>query len=573
MPKGFFTLFVFVTIMLVTTPLAAASPSPLKGAISLPSNDLQTRVLQDALGNVHVLWLVPALNNSATSPGIWYSKYTPNGTDTIPPTQVTNSSGVQSADLAVDENGNAVIVWADDLSKPESYSSLNLLRFNSTQGLSIQLLTVHGSLILWPRLALDNNDTVYTTWTEYNPANLAASVDYGRITSGVFTQVRTIASYERADAFPPETSMVFDNSSRHLQLAWGESEHDGQSGSQVNYAKLVSNGTILTTLQVAKFTATLRDVSMTATSGRDGAFVAWQTTTSNSSVYISQISANGQLVYVRQLNYTSGQSRYLVFSADPEGNIYVVWYQPSATTTPTHQTRTTVTSITYVRMNIDGDIVETWNGVVRGSVLSMAVSNDGTVYATSPAGLVRVTVPTNNYGNEWIGAFLFVSCLGVAGAISTEEGRYRFISLCWRYSPTGDLGHNEILRTLAKSPGLNLRNIRNATNHTHANMRQLVRLEKSGALASFRTGLSRKFYVKIVSPNSTDGLQTRILLWIIDHPGIWEARLSKDLGLSQQIVHYHLKKLRDSGLVTTITTPDGNRKLYRLAKSNWSRKT
>jgi DNA-binding transcriptional ArsR family regulator len=406
------------------------------------------------------------------------------------------------------------------------------------------------------------------TWTEYSPTSLHASVEYGTFTSGNFTRIITIASYDRANAFPPETSVAFDNTSRHLQIAWGESETDGQSASRVNYAKLVSNGTILTNLQVAKFAATLRAVSIATMPGQDGGFVDWQTTASNSSLYVSQISASGQLVYVRELNYTTGQSKYLTVSADSQGNLYVVWYQPSALNPTTPQYSHSLTSITYVRMNVDGDIVQTWNGIVREPVMSMAVSDDGTVYAVSPAGLVRIAMPSNDYGGEWVAAFVFVSCVGTVGALSTEEGRYRLITLCSKRSLLDETEHNEVVRILARKPGLKLHDIKDNINHRSTNMRLLVRLEKSGALGSFRAGLSRRFYVKAGSVSSVDTIPTRILLWIIDHPGTWEAELSKDLGLSQQIVHYHLKKLRDSGLITSTLDFDGSRKLYRFTDDN-----
>ncbi len=98
-------------------------------------------------------------------------------------------------------------------------------------------------------------------------------------------------------------------------------------------------------------------------------------------------------------------------------------------------------------------------------------------------------------------------------------------------------------------------------------MRTLVALEKAGSISSFRDGLSRRFYVKPTENGSVDTLRTRIMLWVLDHPGIWEAQLAKDLGLSQQIVHYHLKKLRDSKLITMKVGSDDGRKLYHFADS------
>jgi DNA-binding transcriptional ArsR family regulator len=86
-------------------------------------------------------------------------------------------------------------------------------------------------------------------------------------------------------------------------------------------------------------------------------------------------------------------------------------------------------------------------------------------------------------------------------------------------------------------------------------------------IASFRDGLSRRFYVKNLGGGSIDPIASRILRRIAECPGTWEAQLVKDLGLSQQLVHYHLKRLRDSKLVTAISEMEGSRKLYRFAGS------
>jgi DNA-binding transcriptional ArsR family regulator len=99
-------------------------------------------------------------------------------------------------------------------------------------------------------------------------------------------------------------------------------------------------------------------------------------------------------------------------------------------------------------------------------------------------------------------------------------------------------------------------------------MRTLIGMEKTGSISSFRDGLSRRFYAKPIEGGSIDTLRTRIMLWVLDHPGIWEAQLAKDLNLSQQIIHYHLKKLRDSKLITAVIDSNGGRKLYRFASSD-----
>jgi len=578
MSKGFLALLAFVITLLLTIPPTTASQRP--GLLrTIEPNDLQTKVLQDAEGNVHVLWVVPALNNSVSGPGIWYSKYTPNGTDTMPPTKITNSTTIQSADLAVDQEGNAVIVWADDVRPtPPTYSTLYLLHFNSTQARTSQVLTRRGSLVLWPSLALGKNDSIYMTWTEYDPANAQARVEFGTLTPTGSVETTQLTSYDRADTFPPQANLIFDNSSQHLQVAWGMSEKDGESASTVSYTKLGTNGTILAQLQVAKFSATLRQVTMTGMTGHDGAFIVWQTTGSNYSLYVSQISANGKLVYVKELNDTTAQSRYLAVSTDFNDNLYVVWYQPSpvAPRNSTASASTNVTNMTYVRMNVTGVIDQSGTGVFRDPIIGVTVLSDGMVYGVSPDGLVSVVAPTKEQTDIFaVSAIAVMGCVGVAGfagSVLLDEGRYRWISLYSRIAKPcnkrSSLISQETLKLLARKPGLRIRELRRFTRDHHVGTMALVTMERNGLLASFRDGLSRRFYVKDIGVGSADALRTRILLWILDHPGIWEARLAKDLGLSQQIVHYHLKKLRETRLITARVDANGSRKLYRFADSD-----
>ena len=58
-------------------------------------------------------------------------------------------------------------------------------------------------------------------------------------------------------------------------------------------------------------------------------------------------------------------------------------------------------------------------------------------------------------------------------------------------------------------------------------MMTLVALEKAGSISSLRDGLCRRFYVKPTESGSVDTLRTRIMLWVLDHPGIWEAQLAE----------------------------------------------
>jgi DNA-binding transcriptional ArsR family regulator len=557
-------LFVFVlSLVLLGIASVAAEPQNLVDATNT-QNNLQTNVQVDSLGDIHVLWIVPPLNGSASGPGIWYGKYAPNGTKSIPPTQVSNSTTISSADMTADSKGNAVIVWAD--TPGVTVSTLYLQTFNSTNSTTAQILSTKDSLILWPSIAEDNNDTIHLTWTQYFPHVNRAIVEYGTVLKHRFTRSEAIASYTGVSVFPPKARIVFDNSTEHIQIAWGETHSANQPNSTVDYAKLVTNGTVLTRLQVAKFNATLRDLAISASQGGDGAFVLWQTDSSDQSVFVSQISSSGQLRFLKQLNEPSSQLKYLAVSTDSQDNLYVVSYQPFSPSLSPAQTPPPATTITYVRMNQDGDIVETWNSMVRTPIISAAVSGTGNVYALSPSGLVRVAVPTESYAAAWFLALFLAGCISAASAFSTEEGRYRLIAFSSRRTSTViPQQSTQIVNMLAKKPGLNLQDLQHHAQST--NMRLLVRMEKSGTLGSFRDGLSRRFYVKPRTATPIDTVATRVLHWVLDHPDTWEAQLSKDLGLSQQIVHYHLKKLREAGLITATGGSNGSRKLYRFTNA------
>jgi DNA-binding transcriptional ArsR family regulator len=391
------------------------------------------------------------------------------------------------------------------------------------------------------------------------------------IASNSFSVQTPIASYEGVNAFPPIARVVFDNSSSHFQVAWGVSQTNGHVVSTIDYAKLVSNGTVLAKLQVAEFQDRLRDLSITPMTGQDGAFVVWQTQESNESLFVSQISSTAQVVFLKELNFTSGVSKYLTVSTDSQNNLYVAWSQPSALNPQMPTTPTPVTNVTYVRMNFDGDIVQVGNGLVKSPVIAVTVLTDGNVYAVSPTGLVAVVAQSSSHENNFVlvVGIALMGCGGVAGSAWIEEGRYKWLLFCSKIRLASSKRPNprgqEILHLLARRPGLSLRDINRLASLGSVGMMSLIRMERAGSIASLRDGLSRRFYLRSNEGRSINALRTRIMLWILEHPGIWEAQVAKDLGLSQQIVHYHLKKLRDSKLIATEIDRNGNRKLYRFA--------
>ena len=113
--------------------------------------------------------------------------------------------------MTTNNQGDAIIVWAE--ANNTETSTLSLLRFNSTVSLKSQILSTKDSLILWPSVAVDNNDTIHLTWTLYSSSSKHALVEYGTVSKDQLSRSETIASYDGVNAFPPKARIVFDNSS------------------------------------------------------------------------------------------------------------------------------------------------------------------------------------------------------------------------------------------------------------------------------------------------------------------------------------------------------------------------
>ncbi len=181
---------------------------------------------------------------------------------------------------------------------------------------------------MWPSVAVDNDSISHLTWTQYTPGTGRASVEYGTLQSN-FTQTQMIMSYNDTKPFPPKARLAIDVPSGYVHMAWGESHSGEQLGSTVDYAKLTANGTVVTTLQLAKLDETFHDVTVSVEPSYTGAYVVWQAD-ADSSPYVAQISREGGLVYLKQLNYATAGGSLLAVSTDSENNLYIAWFQPSA---------------------------------------------------------------------------------------------------------------------------------------------------------------------------------------------------------------------------------------------------
>jgi DNA-binding transcriptional ArsR family regulator len=588
---------IFVLAFLIAIPqLGAASPQ--RTTIGLtPTTNLETKVLTDSKGAVHIIWTVPSSNSSGSTPGLWYSKYSPNGTDSIPPTLIKNSSLVQSADMALDRFDRPHIVWTESsalvnnsLSRVNSnlyygvVNSTDLRHFASTSLISVD------KLVIWPSLTIDDNLTSYLVWTQLDmKSKLMGGTYYDKVgAANIVDQPTLIASYNQSLISVPRPRVAFDQVSEDLHIAWVENDQlsGGQVVSRVQYAQVDLRTGNITRLQVATFGERSGDASVALGTTGD-TYIIWQQNLAPTTerVYVAQISGNARLIFLKEIPQpaipASGPQR--IVSADSQDNLYVVWYQPGAGPTqrlsPSNDTRT---SVAFLKLDRDGLVSQSGSELVVGPLIAVTVSMSGDMYAISHQGIVRVTTITNALNVGLIGVAV-ASALGTAGALTIEEARYRMLrsvapiarSLKRKQKENSQIKKCEILKILSRRPGLALRELSKQVRQERVTMIKLALLERDGYVSSTRTGLARRFYTR-GQQDSRDGpilmstyeaVPSQILHEIEHNPGIWEARLAKNLGLSQQIVHYHLRKLQATGILRA--EPQARRKRYWLRGSSY----
>jgi DNA-binding transcriptional ArsR family regulator len=571
------------TVSVVIVPQSSAVPvsDPYPGQVSVPA--VSTKVFLDSAGAVHILWTVHS-GPAGTPAGIWYAKYAANGTNSIPPMMLRNSTAIQSADMAVDEAGNPHIVWAEgpafanstvNLLSTTSDSQLYYAEINTTndQITSPTTITGLGKIAMWPSIALDEKSNSHIVWMEesIDTKNRTLSEYCGAIAGNHLDHPILIANYtDQTLATVPRPHVIYDESYADLHIAWVYSQQHGSDiSSQVTYARVNLSSSQVKRIAVAELPESLQDTAV-ALGGNGSAYVVWQSTVNSlPMVYVSKISSGGSVIFLRSFREPSSSSAYLTTYSDSQENLFVIWYQPPSLPR-TISPQTSSTSVSYVRIDEGGLLADSGNDSVAGTVLAIGVSRTDDLYAISSLGLIKVRNPAFNPAAQIV--IGIAACVG-AGVAATEEGRYRLVSSFTRISDKRhkpELHHaadRVALRLLNERPGFSIREIKASKGRGGdvISLRRLAQLERAGYVSSVRVGLGRRFFESIREPgaDSSRMIATRILNEIKKRPGTWEGRLAQDLNLSQQIVHYHLKRLRAAGVLSVEL--EGRRILYRLA--------
>jgi predicted transcriptional regulator len=115
-----------------------------------------------------------------------------------------------------------------------------------------------------------------------------------------------------------------------------------------------------------------------------------------------------------------------------------------------------------------------------------------------------------------------------------------------------------ILKFITEHPGTHLRQIKRELNlamgviqyHLHV-------LERERKVLSRRTGIYRRFYASLIFGDSqisilgvlSQEVERELVLYLIQNPGATQKDVAEFANVSPATIHWHIKKLKESGLV------------------------
>ncbi len=585
-----FAIFILVCTAYVSIPAAATPTTDGLDFGTMALNTVTTVVRTDSGGAIHIIWAVPPAG--APQPGIWYSKYDENGTRVTSPRLIWNSSTVQSADMVIDRLGVPHIVWTDGLSLDTTtlpgsakslYMEVGYAEVNSTDLSKSLVMRISrpNKFVVWPSIAVDDNLTSHMIWSQVELNGTRAGAYYASVTrDSKLESARLIASYHESMITLPRPRVAFDGSNG-LHIVWVESGSmpDGRVLYNVTYARLDLKTSNVTRRPIASLVEKVDDLTITAVSS-GSAYIVWRAIDRNDQrqIYISRISRTDNVLFLKEVEDPSPQSNgqsLLSLSVDSDENLYAVWYQPSFPLPRASQSNATSPDVTYLKMRSDGTVSQLESQTFDGSVIAVGVTQSGDLYAISSQGVIRAKGPQSVGYGVLLAGVITVAALG--GAAATQEGKYRITrsvaAVPAKFGRPREQASlqldSELLRLISRRPGIGFQDFKRVLAGEKPSMLKLALMERAGYVSSIRVGLTRRFYCRarldsVDNPNVNivSSIATSILHEIERNPGIWEGQLSHSLGLSQQIVHYHLRKIQATGMLSMELK--GRRKLYRL---------
>ncbi len=550
-------------------------------------------MVNDPDGNLQLAWA----DFRAGEPDIYYKKVDSQGKQLVADTRVSSSvSRSNYPALAIDPWGYVHIAWLDDRGGVWNVyyarldgngeilvSNLQLTDIQPGMGTadaSVRLPAIerldHLSRLAdiegrRPSIGVDDRGNAHIAWSDFRDGE--SDIRYTVVGAGgsiITDQARV--SKTSADSY----NAVVSVQGEETVLLWAE-----QSGktAQIYFSRLDAAGniTLEPKLVLSGSTGTL---DLDAVSDGVGLVrLAWASSNGqNYDIHYARVDQNGELVGPPvQVTSSKLDSSHPSIAVEYNGAVQLAW-----TAEPERLQRSDLSGIFYARLTAGGDAITAatpvspapsgsqgpdlvlseeglptvvWSAGRNGEPNTELYLKTQVQLTVGPSG--QVAVPVATPGADYVPVAVAVGGLGAVLALAfTEAGRLKLtvlaIPLYSRLRKEGLLNHSVremIFGYVNEHPGANFSTIMRELNLKNGVLAyHLTTLEREDMIKSMRDGTYRRYYPRS-SRSVPFEIQKAILEKIQQSPGLAEAELAGRMGVSRQVLEYHMNSLIDSGHV------------------------
>ncbi len=547
----------------------------------------------DENGDLNMVW-VDRLDGFSE---IYYQRMTPEGQTKVAPIKV--SKGVLTSahpSLALDMDGNVHVAWMDnrDGNWEFYYKELNPLGGTNHEEIRLTYTPFYGARVynsilsqgligvfrnpsavtnlkdgslFNPRLAVDSMDNVHLVWSDHRGERF--QVRYSVVApDGTLLIDDLQISSTSSESLNPE--ILIDSIDR-VHVLWNEQS----TNNKLVYVRLNDTGAY--TVRPTTLTWTQADyaVDFSAAIGSSGEIhVAWEDQARNdggvmySQVYYMAVNDTGMRVATpRPVSSESYQASSPTVAVGEDGITHLAWSAQAPQLPGVSQIRYSKLDTGVENFYPAFDLTNTFSDSAQACMLMMPEGQPMVVWSDNQDGSrnvygARELVSTSAEPSELIyqtpigdysTLFMMAGLMSIGGFLAfLEAGRRGLTAVPFAiplYSRIrrSDILENEvrgkIFELIKADPGINFKaimvelDLKNGVLAYH-----LQRLEAEDFIKSRKDRQYRRYY-SAESNGLPEELPNQILRFLLNNPGISQSDLAKMLGISRQVVNYHIHKL------------------------------
>ena len=348
-------------------------------------------IVIDSNNNSHISWQA----NRDGSSEIYYAKLNYSANIQINEKRLTNDSE-RSSDpvIALDSDSNVHIAWIDTkgggfLGYKIYYTKLDN---NGDTLVDDKQLTHHLEGALAPTIAVDANNTVHITWSDYRGGN--PEIYYTKLDNNGDPLIDDKKlTYAPDRSYKPAIAVDLDN---NVHISWYDGTVAIYKGIymmgiyEIYYTKLDNNGSTLVDIRRVTPYDLVRSCRPTiATDSNNNVHIAWDDERDgNWEIYYTKLADNGNtLIDDMRITNFSGDSKLPKIAIDTDNNVHIIW----------EDNRDGNTEIYYTKLDKNGDTLINVTGLTVDHVTS-----DDPAIAIDSNNNVHITWVDNRDGNREI---------------------------------------------------------------------------------------------------------------------------------------------------------------------------